>query len=62
MQRKDAEVTYFIDGIRFEKKLEKLKTERKTHLAKSVKVDFRHENAIKRRIINLYDRVCRKFK
>ena len=29
MQRKDALPTYFFDGILFEKKLEKLKTQRK---------------------------------
>ena len=61
MQRKDALVTNFLDGIRFERKLEKLKTNRKKQLAK-VKVDFRQENAIKRRVINLYDRACRKFR
>ena len=26
------------------------------------KTDFRHDNGIKRRIMHLYDRVCRKFK
>ena len=54
-------VTHFLDSICFERKLEKLKLQRKKNLDK-VKVDFRAENAIKRRIINLYDRSCRKFK
>ena len=62
MQRKDAQVTYFIDSISFEKKLEKLKTRRKKSLSKMSKVDFRHENAIKRRILYLYDRACRKYR
>ena len=61
MQRKDAQVTQFIDSIAFEKKLEKLKQVRKTHLSK-VSRDFRHDNAIRRRIIHLYDRACRKYR
>ena len=28
----------------------------------SGKTDFRHDNGIKRRIMHLYDRACRKFK
>ena len=36
---------------------------RKKTLAKTnVKHDFRHDNGIKRRIMHLYDRACRKFK
>jgi len=61
MQRKDAQVTQFIDSIAFEKKLEKLKQARKKNLAK-VSKDFRHENAIKKRIIHLYDRATRKYR
>jgi len=62
LQRKDAQVTYFIDSIGFEKKLDKLKSQRKKQLSKTVKVDFRHDNAIKRRVMHLYDRACRKYR
>ena len=62
LQRKDAQVTYFIDSIGFEKKLDKLKLQRKKQLSKTVKVDFRHDNAIKLRVMHLYDRACRKYK
>ena len=61
MQRKDAQVTYFVDSINFEKKLERLKSLRKKDL-KQTKVDHRHENAIKRRIMYLYERACRKYR
>ena len=62
MQRKDAQVTYFLDSISFEKKLDRLKTLRKKQLSKQTKVDHRHENAIKRRIMYLYERACRKYR
>jgi len=52
-----------LDAIKYERQLERVKGKRKKNLAKeSVKHDFRHDNGIKRRIMHLYDRACRKFK
>lgn len=61
VQRKDATISYFLDAINYEKSLERAKNRRKKKLEK-VNADFRHENGIKRRIMHLYDRACRKFK
>ena len=65
MQRKDAEVTFFLRAIAFEKELNKKKMFRKKSKLSSedskVKFDFQ-DQAIKRRIIHLYDRATRKFK
>ena len=61
VQRKDATITFFLDAINYEKGLERAKNRRKKKLEK-VNADFRHENGIKRRIMHLYDRACRKFK
>ena len=62
LQRKDASIDYFLEAIKYERQLEKVKSKRKKDLAKNVKGDFRHDNGIKRRIMHLYDRACRKFK
>lgn len=62
MFRKDAELSYFIDAINFEKELSKTKSIRKLkYKGQKRKFDFQ-DHAIKRRIIHLYDRACRKFK
>ena len=61
LQRKDAQVSYFLDAIQYEKNLEKRKNRRKKELDK-INTDFRHDNGIKRRVMHLYDRACRKFK
>ena len=63
LQRKDATIGFFLDAIKYERQLERVKIKRMKTLAKgSLKHDFRHENGIKRRIMHLYDRACRKFK
>ena len=59
-QRKDAQVAFFLDAIKYEQQLEKVKVKRKKKLDKGV--DFKHDNSIKRRVINLYERACRKYK
>ena len=61
MQRKDAKISYFLDAIQYEKGLDRKKNRRKKELDK-VNADFRHDNGIKRRVMYLYDRACRKFK
>ena len=61
MQRKDAAIEYFLDSIGYERKLERTKLRKKKQLDK-YNVDHRHDNSIKRRIMNLYDRACRKFR
>ena len=61
LQRKDAQVSYFLDAIQYEKNLEKRKNRKKKELDK-INTDFRHDNGIKRRVMHLYDRACRKFK
>lgn len=62
MHRKDAEVAYFIEAINYEKELSQLKTIRKLkYKGQKKKFDFQ-DHAIKRRIIHLYDRSCRKFR
>ena len=61
MQRKDAQISYFLDAIQYEKSLDKKKNQQKKKLEK-VNADFRHDNALKRRVMYLYDRACRKFK
>ena len=54
-------MSYFLDAIHFEKNLEKRKNKRKKELDK-INTDFRHDNSIKRRVMHLYDRACRKYK
>ena len=61
LQRKDAQVSFFLDAIHYEKSLERRKNKKKKELEK-INSDFRHDNGIKRRIMHLYDRACRKFK
>jgi hypothetical protein len=62
MHRKDAEVPFFIDAINYEKQLQKTKTGRKQkYKGQPKKFDFQ-DQAVKRRIIHLYDRSTRKFK
>ena len=61
LQRKDAQISYFLDAIQYEKNLERRKNKRKKELDK-INTDFRHDNGIKRRVMHLYDRACRKFK
>ena len=54
-------MSYFLDAINFEKNLERRKNKKKKELEK-INKDFRHDNSIKRRVMHLYDRACRKFK
>ena len=62
MHRKDADVSYFLDAITYEKKLQKTKVNRKQKFkGQKKKFDFQ-DQAIKRRIIHLYDRATRKYK
>ena len=61
LQRKDATVGFFLEAVKYERQLERVKAKRKKTLSK-IKTDFRHDNGIKRRIMHLYDRACRKFR
>lgn len=62
MFRKDAAVEYFLDAVNFEKGLWTKKNFRKATMQnKPHKFDFQ-DHQIKRRIIYLYDRACRKYK
>lgn len=68
LQRKDANIGFFLDAIKYERELDRVKIKRKKAISKSEGgskskgADFRHDNGIKRRIMHLYDRACRKFK
>jgi hypothetical protein len=70
MQRKDADVGMFLDAIKYEIALEKKRKSRVQKQKKAQKeaglnkkpVSFREENAIHRRVLNLYSRVSRKFR
>lgn len=65
LQRKDANLLFFLDSIKFEKQLDRLRGKRvrkqaivdtgkqKSHMA---------DHAVKKRIMHLYDRATRKFK
>jgi len=55
-------VAFFLDAIKYESQLDRVKTKRKAKLGKSSTVHFRHDNGIKRRVMHLYDRATRKFK
>ena len=65
MQRKDANLLFFIDSIKFEKQLDRIRAKR---LKKQTTVDVSKqknvlmEHAVARRVMNLYDRATRKFK
>ena len=62
MHRKDAQVEFFIDAINYEQQLWTKKNQRKQKFkGLKKKFDFQ-DQAIKRRIIYLYDRACRKYK
>jgi len=60
MMRKDAEVRHFLEAINYEKALEKKRSEKKTKLQKQKEHYLDH--CIRRRIVWLYERMCRKFK
>lgn len=62
MFRKDAAVEYFVDAIQFEKTLWTKKNIRKANLKVKINKFEVQDHQIKRRIIYLYDRACRKFK
>lgn len=65
LQRKDATLLFFLDSIKFEKQLDRIRAKRmrkqdivdtgkqKSHLA---------DHAVKKRVMHLYDRATRKFK
>lgn len=65
LQRKDASLLFFLDSIKFEKQLDRIRAKRmrsqdivdtgkqKSHLA---------DHAVKKRVMHLYDRATRKFK
>ena len=65
LQRKDANLLFFLDSIKFEKQLDRIRAKRvkkqaiidtgkqKNHLA---------DHAVKKRVMHLYDRATRKFK
>lgn len=63
-------MAYYLDAIQYERKLEQIKIKRMRKQRKAQKeagiqkkgTQFREENCIHRRIINLYGRACRKFR
>ncbi len=61
LQRKDATLLFFIDSIKFESKLDKLRHKRKNHKGLNGKFTLM-DHSIKRRVMYLYDRAVRKFK
>ena len=62
MYRKDASPDFFFEAINYEKTLWTKKNMRKAkQVGKPKKFDFQ-DHQIKRRIIYLYDRACRKFR
>jgi U3 small nucleolar RNA-associated protein 6 len=60
LQRKDANVLFFLESIKFEKQLDKMRAKRKKKQGID-KFTF-NDHAIKRRVMYLYDRATRKFK
>ena len=66
MQRKDANLLFFLDSIKFEKKLEKLRQKRvKKQADNADEVKQRNnlvEHSVVRRVMYLYDRATRKFR
>ena len=64
LQAKTSELLQFIDAIKFEKQLERLRAKRKKALnidEKKAKINF-YDSCVKRRIMYLYERAVRKFK
>lgn len=65
MQRKDASLLFFLESIKFERSLDKIRAKR---LKKQATIDVGKqknvlmEHAVARRVMNLYDRATRKFK
>ena len=53
---------FFLAASAYEKQLEQQKNRRKKQLEKKPSAAFKQDNGVKRRILNLYDRACRKFK
>lgn len=70
MQRKDADISMFLDAIKYEQKLENIRKIRVKKQKKANKeagiahkaTQFREENCVHRRIMHLYNRACRKFR
>jgi len=70
LQRKDADVAMFLDSIKYEQRLEKIKIKRFKKQRKAQReaginkkqTQFREENCIHRRILHLYSRACRKYR
>lgn len=60
MHRKDATLSFFIDSMKFEKDLDRLRQKRKKKQSKN-KVVFQ-DHSIQRRVMYLYDRATRKYK
>ena len=70
MQRKDADISMFLEAIQYEQKLERIRKARVVKQKKSAKeagiarkaTQFREENCVRRRIMHLYSRACRKYR
>jgi U3 small nucleolar RNA-associated protein 6 len=65
LQRKDANLLFFLDSIKFEKKLDRLRAKR-VHRQNLVDVGKQRnvfmDHSVSRRVMHLYDRATRKFK
>lgn len=60
LNRKDASLLFFMNSIKFEKQLDRLRLKRKSKQQKN-KVEF-YDHSVKKRIMHLYDRALRKYK
>ncbi len=64
MQRKDANVMFFIESIKFERQLDMIRAKRvkKTNIVETGKQKTVLDHSVKKRVMHLYDRATRKFK
>ena len=64
LQRKDANLLFFIDSIKFERQLDRIRAKRvkKQNIIETGKKKSLLDHSVKKRIMHLYDRATRKFK
>ena len=64
LQRKDATLLFFLDSIKFERHLDRLRGKRvkKQNIVETGKQKSLLDHSVKKRIMHLYDRATRKFK
>ena len=64
LQRKDANVMFFLESIKFERHLDRIRAKRvkKQNIVETGKQKSLLDHSVKKRIMHLYDRATRKFK